>query len=435
MNQVFAVLVLVSVIVAAATGSMEAVSKGALEASKDAVHLTIELIGYMALFLGLFKIAEDGGLIRLVSRTIKPVTRRLFPEIPANHPAIGAMMMNFSANMLGLTNAATPLGIKAMTELDKLNKTPGTASNAMVLFLAINTSALALLPSGVVSIRTAEGSTDPWGIITPTLVASLGATIVGILAAKTLQRVRLFKSPEPTREIPAEELARGEEIAAEESSKLGPRLLGLYLLAALGILVVPAVWAAALPMEDPWGTQLRTFTDAAGDAVIPVLILSLVGYGWVRKVKVYESFIEGAREGFDTGVRLIPYLVAILVVIGMFRASGAMEWLTESIGSVTDPLGMPGEALPVAIVRPLSGSGSFGIMVEILHTHGPDSYLGYLVSVMNGSTDTTFYVLAVYFGSVGVSRVRHAVAAGLLADLAGIITAVWICFMLFGHLR
>ena len=507
MNAVFIGIVVVAFAVAAWTSSMETVSQAALDGAANSVTLAISLIGYMALFLGLMKVAEDGGLLRTLARAIRPIMVRLFPDVPAEHPAMGAMIMNIAANMLGLTNAATPLGIKAMIELNKINKRPGVASNAMVLFLAINTSGLALLPTGVVGIRAAFGSTDPWGIMASTLAATGCATVVGILAAKGFQRLPLFK-------LKDEDIAEHQELEQKEDSEVvqelmaeekatkttwGVWVLRLVLVATLGLLAGPPIAAIAfgedereseevvwvwekVPMEGEWvvaegpedsaltafeGTfepdapgwyaleavcdappcetgalqarpslayQLRHASEVIGDWVIPCLVLSIVLFGWARGVKVYESFVVGAKEGFKTGVMIIPYLVAILVAVGMFRGSGAMTALTGWMGVATEPLGVPPEVLPMAIVRPLSGSGAFGLMVELLQTHGPDSYIGYLATTMQGSTDTTFYVLAVYFGAVGVTKTRHAVLAGLSADLAGFLAAALVCALLFGHL-
>ena len=429
---------MIAVVASAFTGTMAEVSRAVFDSAKVSVDISLGLIGYMAFFLGLMKIGEDGGLMRLLARAIRPVMVRLFPQVPADHPAMGAMILNVAANMLGLGNAATPLGIKAMHELNKLNKTPGVATDAMVLFLAINTSGLALLPTGVVSIRDLKGSADPWAIMAPTLIATACSTVVGIFAAKSLRR--FFPSPAPTEtesvvdeeaepipEVPSEE-------TPEEDSRLGVVGLPVFLLASIGVLLTPAIGLAVLPSDDPRVEGLRSFAATTGDWVIPVLVASLVCFGYARGVKVYESFVVGAKEGFEIAMKIIPYLVAILVAVGMFRASGAMGWLTGLLAPLIEPLGMPAEALPMALVRPLSGSGAMGIMIELIETHGPDSYIGMVASVLNGSTETTFYVLAVYFGSVGVHRVRHALAAGLMADLTGALAAAAICAAMFAHL-
>ena len=429
MNAIFLAIVAIAFLVGAFTGGMEAVSASAFAGAKSSVELAISLIGYMALFLGLMKVAEEGGLLRLLAKAIRPIMVRLFPDVPPEHPAMGAMIMNIAANMMGLTNAATPLGIKAMKELNSLSRTPGVATNAMVLFLAINTSGLALLPSGVVSVRAAEGSGDPWGIVASTLAATGTATIIGIGAAKLFSR--FFPMPSPTVEegeaVEADEVQIGE--ITEDS--WGVWVLRAFLVVVLIVLAGPPLLAVG------WEEQaetLRTISGTIGDWVIPTLILSLLAFGAVNGVKVYEAFVKGAREGFDTGVLIIPYLVAILVAVGMFRGSGAMEHLTGWMGIVSEPMGIPAEVLPQAMVRPLSGSGAYGLMIELVQTHGPDSYIGYLSTTLQGSTDTTFYVLAVYFGAVGVSKTRHAVLAGLSADFAGFVAAVAVCALMFGHL-
>ena len=438
MNQVFLAIIAVSFVTAAFAGSMGEVSAAALESAKSAVDLSLSLIGYMALFLGIMKVAEVAGLLRLLARAIEPVMIRLFPDVPANHPAMGAMILNISANMLGLANAATPFGIKAIQELDTLNEDKGTATNAMVLFLAINTSGLALLPTGVVSVRAANGSADPWGIMAPTLAATACSTIAGIMAAKMLCRLPIFARTAPAPSRAAVEGKTPDLPGLETENTWAVRGLSLFLVLSLLALVIPPLGAAILPESASGDGGLResflSFSATSGDWVIPVLITSLLGFGYARGVPVYETFVEGAKEGFETAVRIIPYLVAILVAVGMFRASGAMGVLTSGVGQLTAPLGLPGEALPMALVRPLSGSGAFALMSELIATHGPDSYIGYVASVLQGSTETTFYVLAVYFGAVGVTRARHAVAAGLTADLVGVLAGTAVCAALFGHL-
>ncbi|TNE86876.1 MAG: spore maturation protein [Deltaproteobacteria bacterium] len=444
MNHVFFFIVLISFLFAAATGSMEAMGSAALSSAKASVDISLGLVGYMALFLGLMKVGEEGGLLKLLARAIRPVMSRLFPEIPSDHPALPAMVLNISANMLGLGNAATPLGIKAMHELNKLNQTPGVATNAMVLFLAINTSGVALLPSGVVSFREQAGSADPWGIVAPTLFATLCSTLVGITAAKTLQRLPMFAPPDPSEvevgevaELKERDLGKAVDEAAagldSGEATWGVYVLGSFLLVASALLVVPPIGAAFMS-DAARAAEWRAFADTVGDWVIPVLILSLLSFGYFTGVKVYETFVAGAKEGFEIAVKIIPFLVAILVAVGMFKASGAMDAVLRNVGPITMALGIPPEAVPMALVRPLSGSGASGVMAEVLQSSGPDSYAGYVVSVLNGSTETTFYVLAVYFGSVGVTRIRHAVFAGLAADITGVIATGFICMVLYGHL-
>ncbi len=450
MNKVFLAIILAAFGTAAfteLTGTpdvMEAVSMAAFDSARASVNLAIELIGVMALFLGIMRVAQDGGLLTLLAKAIRPIMVRLFPDVPPDHPAMGAMILNMASNMLGLGNAATPFGIKAMKELDTINPHPGVASNAMVLFLAINTSSVALLPSGVVGIRAAAGSEDPWGIVAPTLIATLCSTVVGILAARWFSHRRAFAIPA---DAPLRDEAQGEIPASttetepllpspsDQGSTWGVPVLAVIIIGSLLILVGPPILSAIYQSTNPeYAAELRSFADTVGNWVIPVLIVTLISFGAARGVKVYESFVEGAKEGFEIGVKIIPFLVAILVAVGMFRASGAMDLLSGILGIVTEPIGLPGDVVPMALVRPLSGSGAFAMMSEIV-SQGPDTYTGYVASVLQGSTETTFYVLAVYFGSVGVSRVRHAVVTGLSADLAGVIASGLICAALFGHLR
>jgi len=353
--------------------------------------------------------------------------QRLFPDVPHDHPAMGAMILNISANALGLGNAATPFGIRAMQELDKLNPAKGTATNAMALFLAINTSSVTLLPTGVIALRAAAGSTDPAGILPTTLFATICSTTVAIIMAKLCQRYWTLPAGNGAPagdvavpaldEIPDGPLAVGEGIAVGADDGYAP-WVSYVALAAI---------AALVPLTILYGTAMAPW-------IIPGLMVGLLGFGAARRVRVYEVFVEGAKDGFEVALRIIPYLVAILVAVGMFRASGALELLITPLGAVTNLVGLPPEALPMALLRPLSGSGAYGILASIINDPaiGPDSYTGYLVSTFQGSTETTFYVLAVYFGAVQVRRVRHALIAALTADVAGIAAAVVICSVLFG---
>ena len=403
MNVVFYAIVVLSIVGAMAFGTPAEVGAAALSSAKTAVELAIGLVGYMALFLGLMKVVEEAGGLAWMARTIRPLLVRLFPDVPADHPAMGAMVMNIAANALGLGNAATPFGLKAMKELETLNPSPGTATNAMVRFLAINTSGLALLPTGIIGLRALKESVDPAAIFPTTLMATAISTVSGVAAAWFFSRVGPFKAT-------PEQQAADARVAEENGDGLGLReLLPVFLLGAGMVALVSVVY---------------TFGEAASGWIIPILILAMLTSGFVRKVKVYEVFVAGAKEAFNLAIMIIPYLVAILFSVGMFRASGLMGWLAKGIGWVTAPLGLPAEALPLAVLRPLSGSGAFGITAELIETHGPDSYIGNLVSTMNGSTETTFYVLAVYFGSVGVSRIRHGVAAGLTADFMGVVGSI-----------
>jgi spore maturation protein SpmA len=398
---------------------MEGLSKAMVESAAGSVELALGLIGVMTLFLGLMKVAEEGGLLGILARLIRPIMVRLFPRVPPNHPAMGAMILNMSANAMGLGNAATPFGIRAMQELDKLNSQPGTATDAMALFLAINTSSVTLLPTGVIALRAAAGSTDPAGILPTTLFATLCSTVAAVCAAKVYGRLLRRGRPGAGEEdvtlgdLPVEDDTALPK-ASTEAYPLWVSLLALCTLLALIPLTV--LYGRAI---SPW--------------IIPGLMACFLAFGVIRRVRVYEVFVDGAKEGFQVAVKIIPYLVAILVAVGMFRASGAMEAVVAWLGPWTGRVGLPAEALPMALMRPLSGSGAYGIMASIINNPavGPDSYTGYLVSTLQGSTETTFYVLAVYFGAIQVRRVRHALAAALTADVAGIIAAVAACSYLY----
>ncbi len=402
MNAVFYVIVALSVVFAALSGTPAEVGKAALDSSKGAVELAIGLVGYIALFLGLMKVVEEAGGLAWMARLIKPLLVRLFPDVPPEHPAMGAMVMNIAANALGLGNAATPFGLKAMKELDSLNKEKGTATNAMVLFLAINTSGLALLPTGMIGLRNHFGSTDPAAIFPTTLFATACSTCVGVLVAKLLSTRAMFAAPQAQLDAEAAIVAAREPESAAE-------LVPLALFGA-GVLALVAV--------------VYLYGDAASAWILPVLILGMLTVGVVRGVKVYEVFVAGAKEGFGIAVMIIPYLVAILAAVGMLKQSGGLATIVGWLSPLTSLVGMPGEVLPLALMRPLSGSGAFGITSSLIETHGADSMIGTLAATMNGSTDTTFYVLAVYFGSIGASKIRHAVPAGLAADLTGALAAV-----------
>lgn len=383
------------------SGAMQALTHGLLESANDSVSIAIGLIGVLALFLGLMKILDDAGFIKTLSRLIYPLLRFLFPEIPAQHPALGAMTLNLSANLLGLGNAATPFGIKAMQALEKLNPHPGTATNAMILFLAINTSSITLLPTKVIALRVEAHSSDPVGILTTTLFATICSTIVAIFVTKLF--ARFFRAPEATRIL--------------DTSQQPPTHQSQYPVWMAWIVII--LFISLIPISLIWGAKFAPW-------IIPALFPIVLLYGACKKIDVYQSFVEGAKEGFDIAIKIIPYLVAILAVISMLRSSGALAAFTQWASQYTAPLGLPAEAIPMALMRPLSGSGSFGVMTELFQNPdiGPDSYVGYLVSTMMGSTETTFYVLAVYFGAVQIKRLRYAIPAALLADFAGITASV-----------
>lgn len=393
---------------------MKDVTNATLDYASTAVNIALGLIGIMALWLGIMKIAEEAGIIKVIAKVVRPITRFLFPSVPHDHPAIGSIIMNLSANMLGLGNAATPFGLKAMEQLDELNENKGTATNAMCMFLAVNTAGLTLIPATAIAIRAAAGSSDPTIIIGTSFFGALCATTVGITAAK------IFEA------FSTRNLKFREWVQTRIKSII---IFSLIVFAAIVFSISGMLSSIASNID---GEVFKSLIQVISTLAIPFIILLFVTYGVFKKVKIYETFVEGAKEGFQIAVRIIPYLVAMLVAIGIFRAGGAMDYLIKAVQPATDLIGMPAEALPMAFMRPLSGSGALGVMAEIISVHGADSFIGVLVSTIMGSTETTFYVIAVYFGAVNISRTRYALAAGLMADIAGVIGALFIVKFLFG---
>ena len=368
--------------------------------SKTAFEISLGLTGVLSLWLGIMKIVEKGGVVNALARLLSPVFVRLFPEIPKGHPVTGSIFMNIAANMLGLDNAATPLGLKAMEQLQDLNKKKDTATNSMIMFLVLNTSGLTLIPVSIMVYRAQMGAAQPTDIFVPILLATFFSTLAGIIITSLYQRINLFN-----------------------------RTM-LLTLGGACVLVSAIIWGFSQMDKD----QVNIVSTTVANILLMLIIIGFILSGVRHKVNVYDAFIEGAKDGFQTAVRIIPYLVAILVGIGVFRASGAMDmlidgikWTVAAVGGDTDFVG----ALPTALMKPLSGSGARGMMVDAMTTYGADSFIGRLSCVFQGSTDTTFYILAVYFGSVGIRYTRHAVACGLLADLAGILSAIAICYMFF----
>ncbi|MBA3008566.1 MAG: spore maturation protein [Proteobacteria bacterium] len=425
-NIIWLAMVVLATVTAAYTGKMDALTKASFESAKDAVVLAIGLIGPMALWLGIMKVAEAGGLMQIIARRVRPLMVRLFPEVPHDHPAMSAMIMNMAANALGLGNAATPMGIKAMQELEKLAPEKGTATNAMCLFLAINTSCVTILPLGVITVRAAAGSTNPASIFIPSLIATCCSTLVAITMAKILAARERGPAKDREQQAKAGPPLLDPNVAPETMSELVPPgpagriFIWLMIAAFLG-----GIGYQLSMSSEPFAFSAASL-NALSSWLIPMLISGLLIFGYLRGVKVYEALTDGAKEGFSTAVRIIPFMVAIFVAIGMFRASGAMDIMITILSPVTTAMGMPAEALAMALMRPLSGSGAFGLMSEIVN-QGPNSFLADLVSVIQGSTETTFYVLAVYFGAVGIRRTRHALPAALCADAAGIIASVLVC--------
>ena len=455
LNWIWLSLIIISIIYGAFSGSMADVTKASIDSAKSAVELAIGLIGVMCFWLGLVKIAQEGGLLKILAKALRPIMTKLFKDVPPEHPAMSMMILNISSNMLGLGNAATPFGIKAMVELNKLNGKQGTASDAMCQFLAINTSGLAILPLGVIAIRASIGSNSPSSILITTFIATLCSTTAAIIAAKFLSKRPKYIKSKPSIILDNRTMSDGEieseiseiekplsekndRIEKESQSKIKYVVYSIIAVFIIGTIRHILIQTGIVNPETLWAQkpeQFLSFSETIriilSDWLLPVLIGAILLFGLSKKVKVYESLVEGAKEGFNVAIKIIPFLVAILVAVSMFRASGALELLINIISPVTELFGMPAEALPMALLRPLSGSGAYGIMVDIMQNHGTDSLVGMMVSTFQGSTETTFYVLAVYFGAVHVKNSRHALSACLIADAVGIIAAVWICQLLF----
>lgn len=377
-----------------------AMMNSTFESSKTAFEISLGLTGVLSLWLGIMKIGEKGGMVNALARLLSPVFCKLFPDIPKGHPVTGSIFMNIAANMLGLDNAATPLGLKAMEQLQQLNTKKDTATNPMIMFLVLNTSGLTLIPVSIMVYRAQLGAAQPTDIFIPILLATFFSTISGIIITSLYQRINLLNK------------------------------VMVLTVGGMCAVVAAIIWGFGQLDKD----QMNIVSTTVANILLMTIIVGFILAGVRKKVNVYDAFIEGAKEGFQTAVRIIPYLVAILVGIGVFRASGAMDmmingikWCVETCGGNTDFVG----ALPTALMKPLSGSGARGMMVDAMTTYGADSFVGRLSCIFQGSTDTTFYILAVYFGSVGIRYTRHAVTCGLLADLAGVIAAIAICYMFF----
>lgn len=382
------------------TGVFPAMIDSTFASSKTAFEISLGLTGVLSLWLGIMKIGERGGVVDALSRLLSPVFTRLFPDIPKGHPATGSIFMNIAANMLGLDNAATPLGLRAMEQLQGLNPRKDTATNPMIMFLVLNTSGLTIIPVSILVYRAQMGAGQPTDVFIPILLATFFSTLAGIVATSIYQRINLLN-----------------------------RTL-LLTLGGMCVAVAAVIWGFGQMDKD----RMNLVSTSVANILLMTIIVAFILAGMRRRVNVHDAFIEGAKEGFTTAVRIIPYLVAILVGIGVFRASGAMDmivggvrWAVEACGGNSDFVG----ALPTALMKPLSGSGARGMMVDAMATYGPDSFVGRLSCIFQGSTDTTFYILAVYFGSVGIRYTRHAVACGLLADLAGVVAAIGVCYMFF----
>lgn len=378
-----------------------AMMNSTFETSKTAFEISLGLTGVLSLWLGIMRVGEKGGVINMLSRLLSPVFVRLFPDIPKGHPVTGSIFMNISANMLGLDNAATPLGLKAMEQLQQLNGKKDTATNPMIMFLVLNTSGLTLIPVSIMVYRAQLGAAQPTDVFVPLLLATFFSTLAGIVATSLYQRINLLN-----------------------------RTMFLTL-GAMCLIVSGIIWGFGRLDKD----AMNIVSTSVANILLMCIIVGFIVAGVRKKVNVYDAFVEGAKDGFSTAVRIIPYLVAILVAIGVFRASGAMDMLIEGVRRGVEACGGNSDfvaALPTALMKPLSGSGARGMMVDAMTTYGADSFVGRLSCIFQGSTDTTFYILAVYFGSVGIRNTRHAVACGLIADLAGVVAAVLIAYMFFG---
>lgn len=370
------------------------------DSAKTAFEVSLGLTGVLSLWLGIMKIGEKAGMVNILARMLSPVFTKLFPDIPKNHPVMGSIFMNIASNMLGLDNAATPTGLKAMAQMQELNTKKDTATNPMIMFLVLNTSGLTIIPTSILAVRSACKAAQPTDVFVPILLATTIATLVGIIITSLWQRINIFQPV------------------------LFITIFGL--LGTVGFII----WGL---MQMPQNT-MNTVTSVVSNLILMSIIVSFIGAGLFKKINVYDAFIEGAKEGFATAVRIIPYLVAILVAVGVFRASGAMDICVDGIRWTLQQFNIDTtfvDALPTAMMKPLSGSGARGLMLETMHHYGADSFVGRLSCIFQGSTDTTFYILAVYFGSIGVRYTRHAVACGLLADLAGVLAAIGICYIFF----
>jgi spore maturation protein SpmA len=439
LNFIWLAFILIAVVVGGFGGKFDAMTKGAFETATDAVmKIALPLVGIMAIWLGVMRLAERSGLVNLLARALRPVLRRLFPDVPPDHPAHGAMVMNMAANMLGLGNAATPLGLRAMTLLNQLNPRPGVATNAMVTFLAINTASIQLVPTTAIALLAVAGAKNPSAIVPTAILATCCACVSGVLVAKLLERLPFFRFEQYEASQPAKAEAATEEPTLEMekivSTPLAPWKRGLVwgfitTFLFLGVLLV------RFPFPDlaDQTLGLRILLTIALLAV-PFLLSFFPFYAALRGVKVYEQFVEGAREAFGVAQRIVPFLVAMLIAIRLLREAGVIDLVTQTLSPLLRFIGFPAELLPMVLMRPLSGSGTQGLFVELVSRPGigADSLIARMAGTIYGSTETTFYVLAVYFGSVAVRQTRHAIIAGLTADTVAVIASVGLCRLVFG---
>lgn len=395
------IVALVKLIVFGETEIFSNLINGLFDSAKTGAELSLGLVGVMTFWLGIMKVGEKAGMISLFAKGVYPFFSKLFPGIPKGHPANGSIIMNFSANMLGLDNAATPVGLKAMKEMQEINENKETASNAQIMFLVLNTAGITLIPTSVIALRMAAGAANPADIFIPALIGTFISFVSGMLAVAAFQKINLFKLP-----------------------------ILLFLTFFLGLMSILYFGLKDLPPE-----TMQTVTGLIGGLLIFSIIILFIAYGAIRKINVYDAFIDGAKEGFSTAVMIIPFLIAILVAISAFRTTGCMDYIVDCIGSLIAALGLDTRfvpALPVGLMKTLSGGGARGLMVDVMQTYGVDSFQGRLASIIQGSSETTFYVLAVYFGSVGIKNTRHALVCGLIADFVGLIAAILLAYLFFG---
>jgi len=462
LNYIWLALVVLAVIIGGCTDHLKEVADKSFEMAEFAVMKTaLPLVGIMALWLGIMRLAERAGLVALLARALRPLMVWLFPDVPHDHPAMGSMLMNMAASILGLGNAATPLGLRAMKDLETLNPRPGTATNAMCTYLAINTSSIQLIPATAIAVLAANKAINPSAIVGTSIMATTCAAIAAVAAAKFLQALPIYRLapaavPAPKAVLdPAEAQtakANSDKPIIKESSTLQPlKWWGIAIMAAFGAFFLYLFVRFAFPevlrqtlgsflpaLVPPAAANAATTTtfvrivDAVSKLSIPFMLSFFPLYAALRHVKVYEDFVDGAKEGYDVAIRIVPYLVAILVAMGMFRAAGGIDMISAVLAPVMQAIGFPPPLLPMVLMRPLSGSGTLGLFAELVKQYGPDSLISRMGGTIFGSTETTFYVLAVYFGSVGVKRTRYALPAGLIADTVGVIASVIFCKMVFG---
>jgi len=456
LNYIWLALVLLAVAIGGWNDRFNDVTQGALDGAKTAVTIALGLIGIMALWLGVMRLAERAGLVQRIARVLRPIMRRLFPDVPPEHPAMGSMVMNMSANMLGLGNAATPLGLRAMRDLESLNPRPGVATNAMCTFLAINTSSVQLIPATAIAILAASGSTRPTAIVGTALLATLCAASVAIISVKLFEKLPIFQisplnasplesrmkstdavgrdSVEPANPAGVSDPGYNSSVALQEPAKR-LSVLGFVALGALFVLfvvlfvrmVAPTWFAVPVAPDVAAQNVFVRSVNALSILAIPFLLSFFPLYAAARGVKVYDEFVEGAKEGFGVILKIIPFLVTMLVAIGMFKGAGGIDLLSRLLSPILTPLQFPTDLLPLALMRPLSGSATLALLTDIVHRLGPDNIVSLTAATIYGSTETTFYVAAVYFGAVGIRQTRHAIPAGLLADLTGVIASVLVC--------